>query len=62
MCGAHFRMRRASSLRRVLVPIATGSEELEAVTIVDTLVRAGANVTLASVENNLQVLQFYERS
>jgi protein deglycase len=55
-------MRRASSLRRVLVPIATGSEELEAVTIVDTLVRAGANVTLASVENNLQVLQFYERS
>jgi protein deglycase len=43
-------------LRKVLVPIANGSEELEAVTIIDTLARAGADVTLASVENNLQVL------
>lgn len=33
---------------RVLVPIADGSEEIEAVTIVDVLRRAGADVTLAS--------------
>ncbi len=35
--------------RSVLVPIADGSEELEAVCIVDVLRRAGAFVTLASV-------------
>jgi putative intracellular protease/amidase len=40
----------------VLVPIANGSEEIEVVTIVDTLVRAGASVTLATVESNLMVL------
>ncbi|WKT60339.1 DJ-1/PfpI family protein [Microbulbifer thermotolerans] len=34
---------------RVLVPIADGSEEIEAVTIVDVLRRAKAEVTLASV-------------
>jgi 4-methyl-5(b-hydroxyethyl)-thiazole monophosphate biosynthesis len=34
----------------VLVPVADGSEEIETVCIVDTLVRAGAAVTLASVE------------
>jgi len=34
---------------RVLVPIADGSEEIETVTIVDVLRRAGAEVTLASV-------------
>jgi len=33
----------------VLIPIADGSEEIEAVTIVDVLRRAGAEVTLASV-------------
>lgn len=38
--------------RHVLVPISDGSEELEAVTIVDTLVRAGAAVTLASVSSS----------
>ena len=36
------------SPRRVLVPIATGTEEIEAVTIIDTLVRAGAKVTVAN--------------
>ena len=41
--------------RNVLVAIADGSEEIEAVTIVDTLVRAGATVTLASVSSSLQV-------
>ena len=32
----------------VLVPVAHGSEEIETVTIVDTLVRAGVTVTLAA--------------
>lgn len=35
--------------KKVLVAVADGSEELEAVTIVDVLVRAGADVTVASV-------------
>lgn len=40
---------------RVLVPIANGTEEIEAVCIIDTLRRAGAEVTVASVEATLQV-------
>ena len=40
----------------VLVPIADGSEEIETVCIVDTLVRAGAKVTLASVTDSLSVV------
>ena len=36
--------------KRVLVPIADGSEEIETACITDTLVRAGADVTVASVE------------
>ena len=36
--------------KRVLVPIADGSEEIETSCITDTLVRAGAEVTVASVE------------
>lgn len=40
--------------KRVLVPVADGSEEMETVTIVDVLRRAGADVTVASV-GNLQI-------
>ena len=36
--------------KKVLVPVADGSEEIEAVCIVDTLRRAGAEVTVASVD------------
>ena len=39
----------------VLVAVSDGTEEIEAVTIVDTLVRSGANVVLASVSDSLQV-------
>ena len=39
---------------RVLVPIADGTEEIEAVTIIDVLRRAEAEVTVASV-NDLQI-------
>ena len=40
---------------KVLVPIAEGTEEIEAVCIVDVLRRAGAEVTVASVEDDLQI-------
>jgi 4-methyl-5(b-hydroxyethyl)-thiazole monophosphate biosynthesis len=40
--------------KTVLVPIADGSEDIEAVTIIDILRRAGAEVTVASVDG-LQV-------
>lgn len=45
----------SKTTREVLVAIADGSEEIEAVTIVDTLVRSGAKVTLASVSSSLHV-------
>lgn len=45
----------ASAAKRVLVPIANGTEPLEAVVTIDVLRRAGAEVTVASVEKNLQV-------
>ncbi len=35
--------------KTVLVPVSNGSEEIEAVTIIDTLARAGAKVTVGSV-------------
>lgn len=41
--------------KKVLVPIADGTEEIEAVCIVDSLRRAGADVTVASV-NHIQVV------
>lgn len=42
-------------MKKVLVPIANGSEEIESVCIIDTLRRAGADVTVASVEATREV-------
>jgi len=41
--------------KSVLVPVADGTEELEAVAIIDILRRAGAIVTVASVSGELQI-------
>ncbi|WP_194437526.1 DJ-1 family glyoxalase III [Vibrio fluminensis] len=38
--------------KKVLVPIATGTEEMEAVTIIDIMVRAGYDVVVASAESD----------
>lgn len=43
-------------MKRVLVPIADGTEEMEAVCTIDVLRRAGAEVTVASVMGRLQVI------
>ena len=40
---------------QVLVPIGHGTEEMEAVILVDVLRRAGANVVVASVEPQLEI-------
>lgn len=41
--------------RKVLVPVANGTEEMEAVIVIDVLRRAGAAVTVASVEDGKQI-------
>src|SRR5690606_29564650 len=41
--------------KRALVPIADGTEEIEAVCVIDTLRRADVDVTVASVMGRLQV-------
>lgn len=38
-----------------MVPVGFGTEEMEAVIIVDVLRRAGADVTIASVEPQLEI-------
>ncbi|KAK1302568.1 hypothetical protein QJS10_CPB12g01113 [Acorus calamus] len=45
----------SDSLRKVLVPIADGTEPMEAVITIDVLRRSGADVTVASVSSGLQV-------
>lgn len=45
----------ATDQKKVLVPIGFGTEEMDAVIIIDILRRAGADVTVASVEPNLQI-------
>ncbi|KAL1544287.1 Protein DJ-1 C [Salvia divinorum] len=42
-------------LKEVLVPIGFGTEEMEAVIMIDVLRRSGAHVTVASVEEQLEV-------
>ncbi|XP_031497824.1 protein DJ-1 homolog C isoform X2 [Nymphaea colorata] len=44
-----------SPLKKVLVPIGLGTEEMEAAILIDILRRAGARVTLASVEPQMEV-------
>ena len=41
--------------KNVLVPVADGTEELEAIAIIDVLRRAGAIVTIASVSGHRQI-------
>lgn len=48
-------MASASEYPSILIPIANGSEEMEAIIIADVLRRAEAQVTLASVEETTQV-------
>eukprot|EP00877_Chromochloris_zofingiensis_P005234 jgi/Chrzof1/14711/Cz09g13020.t1 len=48
-------VRTMAAEKSVLVPIGNGSEEMEAVIIIDVLRRSGAAVTVASVEEQLQV-------
>jgi len=45
----------ASNSRKVLVPIADGTEPMEAVIAIDVLRRSGADVTVASAANRLDV-------
>ncbi|KAJ4980380.1 hypothetical protein NE237_031217 [Protea cynaroides] len=44
------------SVPQILVPIANGTEEMEAVMIIDILRGASANVVVASVEDKLEIL------
>jgi 4-methyl-5(b-hydroxyethyl)-thiazole monophosphate biosynthesis len=41
--------------KKILIPIAHGTEEIEAVCLVDTLRRANLDVTVASIQDTLQI-------
>lgn len=41
---------------QILIPIASGTEEMEAIMIIDILRRANADVVVASVEDELEIL------
>lgn len=41
---------------KILVPMANGTEEMEAIMIIDILRRAKANVIVASVEDKLEIV------
>ncbi|CAK7327687.1 unnamed protein product [Dovyalis caffra] len=45
----------ASTTKKVLVPIANGTEPIEAVITIDVLRRGGADVTVASIEKQIRV-------
>ncbi|KAJ4794631.1 Class I glutamine amidotransferase-like superfamily protein [Rhynchospora pubera] len=47
---------KSNGIPQVLVPIANGTEEMEALFIIDVLRRAKANVIVASVENTLEIV------
>ncbi|XP_058095630.1 protein DJ-1 homolog B [Magnolia sinica] len=47
---------KCNNTPQILVPIANGSEEMEAVMIIDILRRAKANVVVASVEDKLEIV------
>ncbi|XP_004244263.1 protein DJ-1 homolog B [Solanum lycopersicum] len=49
----------ASATKKVLVPIANGTEPIEAIVPIDILRRAGAEVIVASVGNQLQIEVMY---
>jgi putative intracellular protease/amidase len=44
---------------QVLLPLANGSEDMEAITIIDALRRANASVVVASVEDGVEITARY---
>uniref|UniRef100_A0ACD5VKQ4 Uncharacterized protein n=1 Tax=Avena sativa TaxID=4498 RepID=A0ACD5VKQ4_AVESA len=50
---------QCSGTPKVLLPLANGSEEMEAITIIDALRRANADVVVASVEDSIEVTARY---
>ena len=53
-------MKEGLHVRSVLVPVADGVEEMELITIVDVLRRAGLRVTVASIEKSTKISCLYQ--